>query len=129
MLKRACDKSAFVHRSEIQDRINEAKESAKIEKEYKFDRLSKELAEANKVLREFYEASGIDLLHDRWGNMTKKTGEAVKFIQNGGTDGIRKDLIGLEDTAKRVLNKISKALAATNPALELFKDETVKEKI
>lgn len=62
-------------------------------------------------MSEFKKGSGIDL-HSRWDDH-KKIGEAVKFIQSGGIDAIRKQLFGLEETAKIVLNRISEGLQIT----------------
>jgi hypothetical protein len=111
MLKRACDRTDFVHVDAIQDKIKEARESEKENNKYKLERAEKERDDYAKVLSEFRKASGINLGFDRWDNeQPRKLGEAVKFIQNGGTESLKSELLRLEETAKKVLNKIGEGL-------------------
>lgn len=110
MLKRACDKTEFVHVDSIEDEINKAREENSINQERKMKDLVEELAQIKDSISKFQKASGIYNLSfsDRWsdGDPTK-IGEAVKFLEKGGAKGIKEDLLRLEESAKRVLEGIS----------------------
>ena len=113
MLKRATDKTNYVHIDDIADKLQSAKESAKIDKEYQLRQAIKERDEFAKILKEFKESSGIDLESTRWNygdNNPKKIGEIVKLLQRNGIEEIKKQLLGLENTAKFALDRISETL-------------------
>ncbi len=112
MLKRAVDKTDFVHHDDIHDKLEKAKEQAKINKEWELTRAIKERDELTKIINDFRLYSGIDLQTSRYeySNTTKKIGEAVKFINNGGAESIKDQLLGLEKTAQIVLDRISGGL-------------------
>lgn len=111
MLKKASDKTRFTHDDDLEGRLYQAEERGRNEKQRIVDNLTKELQEVNKAVKDFQTTSGIDLLHYyRWKTSPAKMGETVKFIEEGGTKSIREDLIGLEGTAKIILERISTAL-------------------
>lgn len=112
MLKRACDKTDFVHISSIQDKIQAARESGVEDSKRSMEELAKTLAEANKIMQEFYQSSGIDLRgFYRWQTNPKKMGEAVKFLDNGGTEGVKKNLLHLKTTAEQILRDLTTNLS------------------
>jgi hypothetical protein len=118
MLKRAQDKTNWVHADSIKDKISEAKEYARSENKRQIDRLEKELAEITNAVKEFKEASGIDLkYYPRYNTSPKKMGEALKLLENGGAEHMKKKLLDLEKTAKTVYDAISKAIESLHEAV------------
>jgi hypothetical protein len=116
MLKRACDKNKFVHIDSIEDRIKEAKERGKEENKRALEHTQKELKEYREMVSDFESKSGVRI--NRW-NDNKKIGEAVRFIESGGTDSVIEQLKKLETTAEIVLKRIKGALESlpvSNPA-------------
>jgi hypothetical protein len=111
ILKRAQDKSKFVHVDAIEDRVRAAFASGKDDNKRNTDKISKHNTELITLIRDFKEASGIDLEHyPRWQTSPKKIGDAVKFIEQGGADTIKKELLQLEKTAFEIVEKITKTL-------------------
>jgi hypothetical protein len=113
MLKRAADKTNFIHRDSIQERIDAAKEEGKnirgSENRFKID----EYDNLKKSVIEFETASGVSI-KGRWDQTPVKIGAAVNFITNGGVDSIKKDLSRLQITAENILKEITKAMAVFN---------------
>jgi len=109
MLKRAVDKTEFVHRDSIKDEIEKQKESTKISKEWELKRLHEENDRLTKIMNDFKESSGIDLHSTQWnGYKPSKMGDAVKFIMNNdGLENFKKRLSNLEVEAKRIHENIS----------------------
>ena len=113
VVKRASSKKNWVRYDEIEERINLARESGKDEKRHLVGQLEKELKELRDAVTAFQEASGINLQHYmRWETSPAKMGEAVKLINAGGAEPIKKQLLELETTAKIVLERISDGLKA-----------------
>jgi hypothetical protein len=114
MLKRAYNKDGYIRTDAIEDRLESARESGEKRNGYKLISVTEERDKLKAILQTFKEESGIDLFRTRWATEadTKKVGETVKFISNGGVDSIKKQLLGLEDTAKIVLERISSGLEA-----------------
>lgn len=114
MLKRASDKSGFVHKDSIKDKIEEAGNEARRQNEIKITRLTSELTEIKKNVLEFEKASGVylsRLASEHFWDDAKKMGEAFKFIHDsGGIESIKTQLLGLEETASKVLERISNGL-------------------
>ena len=111
MLKRAQDKTNFVHIDSIEDRILQAKEYEKTQNERQTKILTDRLTELKSAVDEFEKASGIQIRsYERWGFDPTKMGEAVKFIRNGGSDKIAEDLKKLESTAENIKNSIAHGL-------------------
>lgn len=116
MLKRASDKTDYIHTDDIKDRIEAARESGRVNKEYLFERYQKDYDELHKSVKEFKEASGIDLDVSRWSlNDPKKIGAAVRFILDGGTEQFTKQLQALEKTANNIVGQISHELKNQTP--------------
>ncbi|HTH58276.1 MAG TPA: hypothetical protein VL728_19655 [Cyclobacteriaceae bacterium] len=112
MLKRAVDKTGFIHRDSIKDEIEKQNESTKISKEWELKRLGEENAQLTKIINDFKESSGIDLHSTRWnGYKPSKIGEAVKFIMNNdGLENFKKGLSNLEAQALRIHDNIRDGL-------------------
>jgi len=111
MLKRAQDKTNFVHKDSIQDKINEANERGKVEGNRILEQTLKDLREIRTAVSDFERESGIDLKnYMRWSTNPIKMGQAVKFLENGGAETIKKQLLELERTAKIVHDKITDGL-------------------
>lgn len=107
MLKRAACKDKFVHIDSIEDRINQVKESATKEAERQYKSNTDRYKELRQHVDDFEVASGIKI--DRWGG-NKKIGDAVRFIQNGGTQNIEESLLRLKEQAERICKQINSAL-------------------
>ncbi len=111
MLKRACDKSQFVHVSDIEDRIKDANENGKNESKRTIESVNKELKDLTDAVYKFKQVSGIDLKgYYRWNNSPEKMGKLVHFLENGGVQSIKDQLIGLEVTAKVAMQRIEEGL-------------------
>lgn len=113
MLKRACDKKHFVHidsiKDEMQTRIDNALDSYTREQ----TKRQNELQGIKELISEFEKSSGISLREftQTWNySNPKKMGEAFKFVNDGGTDSIKEELLRLEKTTQTILEKISKGL-------------------
>lgn len=109
MLKRAADKTSFVHIDSIQEKIEEAKEQANILRDRENKRKLDRADELITIVKDFEEGSGLKF--GTWGlHEPKKVGEAVKFIHNGGTEKIQKDLQRLRVTSESIFKAIDSAL-------------------
>lgn len=109
MLKRAACKQSFIHIDSIEDRI----ELAKKEKCYMHDReienLKETIKKLNTKITEFEKASGIEIAYG-WRGDPDKTGKAVRFILDGGIEGLRKELLHLQGTSNKINNSINSAI-------------------
>jgi hypothetical protein len=114
MLKRACGKD-FVHVSDIEERINQAKQSGLSERDYQNEQAKRELKELQEIVDEFQSASGITI-RDRWRYhyTPKETGEVVKLLLSGGVPEIEKKLQQLHTTASNIANNIQSHLTELN---------------
>ena len=118
MLKRSADRSEFVHLSAIEDKIKAAKEEADYNSRKIIEDQKIELNAIKKNLLDFEDASGIRIQQYRYSksyyndedDKPKKLGMAVKFVMDNGVGSIQKQLLGLEDTAKVILDRISEGL-------------------
>lgn len=121
MLKRAEDKTGFVHRDSIEDRITEAAEKSLERRSFEDKRKIENAENLQSIISEFEESSGVKL--SGWSHHSyppKKVGEAIKFISNGGIEEIKKDLERLKITANKICEKI-------NSTLNLLQDEPTKQ--
>lgn len=111
MLKRASDKTQYVHRDAIETRIKEAHEHGKSETAYSLKNIQQKLESVRKGVSAFEVAAGIRLDID-YGptQQVEKMGAAVKFIMAGGVEQIKKDLASLETRAKSICERISEGL-------------------
>lgn len=110
LLKRACDKKNFVPIDSIEDKIAEAGERGKEHSKNRLEKLERDYAELKKEVFDFRQASGIDLRDYRWNTSPTTIGKAVKFIEGGGAESLRKDLLKLEETAKNIHQQICDGL-------------------
>ncbi len=110
MLKRANDKSNYIRADSIEDRIKEVKETTKLAAENNNKHALKEYQELRKSVQDFEQASGIRM-HDNWSASPGKSGEAVRFIINGGAEQIEKRLLELEQHAEHTLKSITNSLS------------------
>lgn len=92
ILKRAAAKEGWVTELSIEQRILEAVEKGKQERNHSHKRSEELYQELRKSVNEFEQASGVKFDNGRWGVTGKMIGEAVKFILEGGIEGIRKDM-------------------------------------
>lgn len=63
------------------------------------------IAELEKKIKDFGEASGVDLLRGWRG--ADKIGAAVKFVLDGGVDSIRRDIRRIDETAASIRSEIA----------------------
>lgn len=112
MLKRAVDKTGWVHVDEIEVRLQQAKEKGKNDAGWDLARVTKERDEMRRTLREFKEHSGIDLERRYYGEGIKEIGGIVKLLQRNGIESVKNQLLGLESTAQLALERISETLKA-----------------
>lgn len=112
MLKRASDKTEWVHRDSIQEEISAAKESNKTIHEQNERRYVNEISEFKKTIKEFEDAAGVRFGAYSWnGSSPEKIGQAVKFINNGGIEGVKNELLTLQKQAETIHNKITEILS------------------
>lgn len=109
MLKRAVNKQNFIHVDTIQDKIAEASKKAIDEVTLQNQRDYESLKGLREQVKQFEEASGINISSRYWHN-NKKIGEAVKFIEEGGTESISNNLNILKRQADEICSQINKAL-------------------
>lgn len=110
LLKRADDKSNFVHIDSIEDKIEQAKENGRHDAQWQIKTAQDKLKELNESIIEFEKASGITLDFRGWAHTPKQTGEAVKIVMTHGPDKIRQDLLNLQSIAKKINERLETAL-------------------
>lgn len=90
MLKRAGDKSNFIHKDDIADALRQEREAGENSKNHRLKKVEEDLAQIRINIRDFQEHSGIYLGDtESWRRPDyKKIGDAVKFISNNGTDKV-----------------------------------------
>lgn len=112
MLKRAESKSGFIRVSEIQDKIDTSVQNTNDINKKALERTQSELKSLTEKVKTFSKESGIDF-HNAytWGNHTiENMGKAVKFINDGGAESVKKDLLRLQQISNDINNKISTGL-------------------
>lgn len=108
MLKRACDKSNFVHKDSIADRI-EAASQIKYDNALRDNKhRAEQHIELTAKVREFEQYTGLNISKSSWrGNeYLKGIGEAVNVITSGGVENVIKRLTELHSTAERIYKSI-----------------------
>lgn len=118
MLKRATQGKGMIPTTDIQHHIDSAVKLAE-ERERNTvrrirDSLENDIKELRKILHDFKEASGLDLRHDYLLRDSKKVGDAVNFVLNGGIENL-----------KRELQKISDIHLAEHKKIELLLNDTI----
>lgn len=107
LLKRAACKDGYVTQESIQSRLEEAKEKGIQERDRINATLSEKFNTIVKEVKEFEETTGIKLLNPRWGDSGKKTGEAVKFILEGGIGEMKKQMTFIKNYHSQIGKKIT----------------------
>jgi hypothetical protein len=112
MLKRAQDKSSFVHIDSIKEKIDDARLSGKAENKSILEDLQRQLSKLREEVNEFEKASGIQI-RDNWNfpGTPKEKGEAVKYILGGRSNKFRKEILQAfkeAEKATRFINKLAK---------------------
>lgn len=110
MLKRACSKDGFVRRSEIQNKIDEAKEYANRSVNRNMEYLQKSHNELKEQVRAFENETGVEITRLRFGTKSSDVGKAVKFLLEGGADSLIERLTRLDQTAKNIHDDINKGI-------------------
>lgn len=105
MLRRAADKTGFVHKDSIADKIAEAKALGEQSKGYHEERMKTQLIELQKHVREFEEAAGVKF--GSWGPYDPKNiGKVVRFFEEGDVEGLKKKLLDLKKTSDFINSSI-----------------------
>lgn len=115
MLKRAADRSGFVHQSAIETKLKERYQAGIDSAKQAMKRADEDLNRLKEYVKRFEDASGLNLQIHEWGwsSETTKIGEAVKFIMKHGTgDKLERELLRLGETAKQICAGIEEGLKA-----------------
>ncbi len=121
MFKRAVDKSGYIRREEVQDEIQRSRQEGKNEGAGLREVIQRDLSELEKNVVDFETASGINIKAHRWFGGSAKVGAAVKFIEEGGSDSVMKQLLRLKETADAIQESINNGLKS----LEIEKDKNI----
>lgn len=97
ILKRAACKDGWVTAESINDKIAAAKEAGVQERGHRNKRDIENYLILAKEVKDFEETTGIKLSNQRWGVTGKQTGEAVRFLLDGGLEGIKKQITMIEN--------------------------------
>lgn len=109
LLKRASEKTNWVHVSDIEERLNEHYKAGEANMQRELHRCQQELERFKKIMNEFERTSGLTLQHS-WDLTPAKIGAAVRIIHAGGAEGIAKRMIELKTTAEIILNDLNKGI-------------------
>jgi len=107
ILKRAACRDGWVTENSIADKINEAKERGMNERNSRNQRIIEDYNTLVKDVQDFEEITGIKLLQPKWGTTGKKTGEAVKFVLDGGVDEMKKQIVHIKNLNASITKKIA----------------------
>ncbi len=91
LLRRANDKSNYVHRSEIEDRIEQAKQQGRDAGKRQIEELQNTLATLRDHVHQFETAAGITIAK-RWDSKPEQLGKALKWYMAGGVGDVQKEL-------------------------------------
>lgn len=111
ILKRACDKTDYVHISSINDKLQAAVDRGKESNRRELERTIKDLRDLEKRISEFEKAAGITI-DFRWSYEHERVGKAIKSMMNGDAEDQRKKLLNLESTAKKIYDDITNQISA-----------------
>lgn len=115
IVKRASDKTNYVRNDEVQPKIEFARETERGKFERTISDNDKSYKELESMVIDFERGSGINIRkHYRWQTNPEKIGNAVKIIQEGKTEEIKKQLTDLENTAYNILSAIQNCLKVLN---------------
>lgn len=109
MLKRADSKDGFIRKDSISDKIKEAEENAIEISKRDFGYKIKQAEEYISIIKDFEKESGIEF--NRWTHYEPaKIGKAVKFIHDGGTNQLVKELEIIKSRVESILNSVNNAV-------------------
>lgn len=118
MMKRATQ--GMVSLGSIQDKLDEAerrgKDGAHTSDKYELSRVKKELEVLQKSVSAFEESSGIMI--SSYTSSAQKTGDAVKFITEGGLPSILRQLKQIQAGFSNINRKMNEGMLAIAPLLE-----------
>lgn len=116
LLKRASDKSDWVHKSDIHDRIEDAKKQGTSIADVANQRALNELKAIQEKVDEFEKASGIDLKTGKWSyGDQKRIGEVVKHLsERGSVEELKKEFEKMESNARILHERIQKSIQVFN---------------
>jgi hypothetical protein len=124
MMRRAADKSKFVHVDELQERIKSEAEKIQVEKNWTLERKAKEYDSLHDKVEAFEKASGIEITY-QWGDGAKKVGEAVKLIMNGELENYRKSLQRIEEQVKGIYEGLHNVKIWNKMAFKPYKERLI----
>lgn len=113
MMRRAADKTNFIHKESIQQEIENASYLKTERRNYEMERKAKQYDDLIDQVKQFEEASGVKIA-DRWGDQPKKIGEAVRLILHHGVDSYQAQLQQIETRVKNIHDGILKNLETLN---------------
>jgi len=108
MLRRAADKTGYVHSEDIESRILSRIEMALKQQSYEGKNAISELKKLSEIVKKFEDESGIKI-SDRWEyNWSNKIsiGNALKLVMNGTVDTLYKQLQNLENRSQEITKAI-----------------------
>lgn len=96
MMKRSCT----MENKEIEEHYERGRAAGMKQAHSDYTYKVEHIAELEKKIKDFGEASGVDLLRG-WHGATK-IGEAVKFVLDGGVTRLRREMQDIDNTAERI---------------------------
>lgn len=113
LLKRATDKTGWTHDDDLKERFERIKQASEERVAQRTSRQLEEYAKLKDRVKQFETSSGLDFgdWDFKYGRLdATKIGETVKFLQAGGADQVRKDLLNLQSKAQDILINLTKQL-------------------
>lgn len=107
MLKRATGKQGWTRDEDIEDRINSAKETGKVDGEYRIRQSQKDLDELRSRVKLFETTTGIKIDAEnnwKWRD-TKKVGELVNFLLESDPKQLEDKLKSIKTQAELIINQ------------------------
>lgn len=111
MLRRAADKTKYVHVDSLESRIQESAEKIKQQRNSELERKAGYYDDLKARVDEFEKASGLSLAY-RWDSNATKMGEAVKLVMNGGIEQYKEGLERIEKQIKNIHEGVANKLKA-----------------
>jgi hypothetical protein len=106
MLRRAADKTTYVHRDSLESHIQAKAEEVHTQRNHELERAAADYKDLKGKVDSFEQASGIEITY-AWGGQAKKIGETVKLIMNQGVDQYQERLERIQSQAKNFLESIT----------------------
>lgn len=112
MMRRAASKDGWILKETIEDRLEEARESARSAAERSHNYTVENYNKLQAAVKEFETAANISI-EKRWNTDPAKTGAAVKMFLDGGVEKYQKQLISLKEQAEKITSSIEQILNTT----------------